>query len=89
MRYIKFFGNAGFAGTGYEHYIAFPAETSDEVVNDWSDNFADECIDSYSWMAEDMDEEERDFYFENSGENCGWYDISKLEWEENDGEEVD
>ena len=87
MRYIKFYGNAGFCGTDFEEYDFFLDEFTDEELDDAAETMRQQFGESYEYLAtqgydeEDYDTEE-DFE-EALDQAVEWYwDSVWVAWEE-------
>lgn len=86
-RYIHFYGSAGYFGTDYHNFDAFPEDTSDAFLDGVSSDMAYDCAESYSYLATGWDddfksEEDREQYFKDAMDYCGWTELSKEEWED-------
>ena len=91
MKYVRFFGNAGYSGTDYEDYEAFDEDDLyDGVIDEESAERAYDNAENYSYLMEDYDdvlsEKDIDSYYENALENCGWEYVSEEEYKEWIGE---
>jgi len=87
MKYIHFFGNAGFCGTDYHEFMEFEDDTPDDVIGDLSDGFAHDNAESYEycatgWGDEFASEEDEEEYYENAANCCGWEELSKKDYED-------
>ena len=96
MRYIKFFGNAGFCGTSVEIYDLFLDEMTDEELNDLADEKYQELGELYEYLAtQEYDEEDYDtqedfeealnqaieWYWEDV--YVGWKEVTEEEYKDN------
>ena len=85
MRYIHFWGNAGFAGTDYDKLATFPDDTPDSHIQEYSDELAGDNAETYEYLATGWEgdfesEQEREDYYEDALCSCGWTEVSKEEY---------
>ena len=52
MRYIKFYGSAGFCGTDFEEYDFFLDEFTDEELDDAAETMRQQFGESYEYLAD-------------------------------------
>lgn len=96
MRYIKFYGNAGYCGTDYEDYEAFDDSVEDkelddissDKIRDWGEGYeylATSCFDEDDYATEEDAETAREELIESYWEDCedGWVEVSEEEYLEN------
>lgn len=86
MRYIHFYGSAGYCGTDYDDFQVFDSNIGDSELNQISEDMAYDCAQSYSylhtgWEEDFENEEDEEQYYENAMSYCGWEELSKKEWE--------
>lgn len=81
MKYIHFYGNAGFCGTHYDEFLELDDDVPDSEIDDVSINFALDNADSYRWGENFASEEEEQQYFEDAVGNSGWVEVSEEEFE--------
>ncbi len=87
MRYIKFFGSAGFCGTNEEVYDLFLDETTDEELDDIAEQKRGELGESYEYLA-DAGYDEEDYptvedFEEAVNQAIEWYwEDVYVAWEE-------
>ena len=89
MRYFKFTADTNICGTEDVSYEEFENDVTEEQLNDWATDKAQENAESYEylvigWGNEEITEEEQeelDFYYENA--TCGWEEVSFEEYQEN------
>lgn len=85
MRYIHFFGDAGFCGTDYHYFKKFTDDTSNNVLDEISENYRQDNAESFEYLATGWDgdfedEQERESYYE--GANGAWEELpTKDEYE--------
>lgn len=93
MRYIKFFGDAGYCGTDYEEYEVFDDTVRNKELDDISEDKIRDWGEGYEYLAlqgfdeddydseEDMEEAKADL-FQDFWENCtdGWIEVSEEEY---------
>lgn len=87
MRYIHFYGSAGYCGTDYHDFQVFDEDTEDYELNQISEDIAYDCAQSYSylhtgWEGDFENEEDEEMYYEDAMGYCGWAELSKQEWED-------
>lgn len=84
MKYVKFFGSAGYYGTEYEYIEAFSDDVLKVELDDISKGFANNNAEDYSYYVigggNEFESEEEEFYYENAVENCGWCYTTEKEW---------
>lgn len=87
MRYVKFWGDNGYAGCDWEEFQQVDADTTDEELDTMAGDLAYDYAESYEHVAEgyDMDEgweseEDEDEYYQNI--DYGWKYISEEEYRE-------
>ena len=88
MKYVRFYGSNGYAGTNYEIYETFDDDTTENIIDDYSKDLAYENAETYEYVArgwdEDWDsEEEQEEYYEDALDYCGWEYCLKEEYIEN------
>jgi hypothetical protein len=96
MKYIKFFGSAGFCGTDEEVYDLFLDGITDEELDDTAEEKRRELGESYEYLAtQGYDEEDYDieddfeealdqaieWYWENV--SVGWEEVTEEEYRDN------
>ncbi len=91
MKYVHFYGNAGYGGTDYNIYMKFEDDTSCDIIDEYSEEYALNCAESFAYLEHGWgksweDEEQEEVYYDNVFENCGWEYVSREEWEEHEGE---
>lgn len=83
MRYIHFFGDAGYCGTDYHCFDVFPDSTSNEVLDALSADMCYDNADSYEYLYTDWgdfeSEEDRETYYSNT--NSFWKEVSQEEYD--------
>ena len=87
MKYVKFFGNAGYVGTDYEEWAEYDDDVTEEEINTDSRYYAYDNAETFEYVAKGWDvpwnsEEECDEYYENALEYSGWSYCSKKEYDE-------
>ena len=96
MRYIKFYGSAGFCGTDEEVYDLFLDETTDEELDDVAEEKYRELGESYEYLAtQEYDEEDYETVedFEEALDQAiewywedvyvGWEEVTEEEYRDN------
>ena len=96
MKYVKFYGSTEFCGTNYEEYVAYPDETTEEEIQEASNDMGQCNGDGYEYLAtQGIDEEDyetlEDFEeaqamaIESYWEDCsdGWVYVTEEEYYEN------
>lgn len=88
MIYVKFTYDTPYAGTREYEYLAFPDDTPKVHLDLWAEEGAQDNGETFEylvtgWEGDDPTEEELEDYYE--GVTGRWEEISKEEWEENDG----
>lgn len=84
MRYIHFYGDAGYCGTDYHYFEEYPDDTEDSELDATSEQSCYENAESFEYLATGWDgdfedEAERQAYYDGA---CGyWEELSKEEWE--------
>lgn len=84
MRYIHFYGDAGYCGTDYHYFEEYPDGTSDGDIECDSDTYRQENSEGYEYLATGWDDDfedeaDREAYYDGA---CGhWDELSKEEWE--------
>lgn len=89
MKYIRFTGSTGYAGTDYEEYVAFPDEVTEKEIDEYSYDLAAENAETYEYVArgwgeEWEDEDDRTMYYDDAMDYCYWEEVTKEEYEENE-----
>lgn len=84
MRYIHFWGDAGICGTDYHYFMEFPDDTSDEAIDDISEDFRYDNAESFEYLAlgwgnDFQDENERDDYYDNA--DGSWEELTKEDYD--------
>lgn len=96
MKYVKFYGSAGFCGTNYEEYEAFEDSVTEEEIQEISNDKGQNNGEDYEYLAtqgydeEDYDsledfEEAQQMAIESYWEDCedGWVYVTEEEYYEN------
>lgn len=86
MKYIKFYGGNGYSGCDFEQYEVYEDNITEEALAEIAYDLANDNAQSYEyvvtgWDGEFESEEEREDYYENI--ECGWEEVTKEEYEEN------
>lgn len=88
MKYIRFTGSAGYAGTDYEEYVAFPDDVTEEEIDEYSYEQAAENAETFEYVVRGLgeweDEDDRTTYYDNAMNYCYWEEVTKEEYEENE-----
>ncbi len=78
MRYIHFFGNAGYCGTNYDKYLPYTDGTPDSEIEKDSKNFNYENASNYTWICGEWeDKEDEEIYYKLAAATARWEEISK------------
>lgn len=82
MRYIHFHGNAGYCGTSYDEFQAFPDDTTDEELDEVSDSLCHDNAEQFEylhtgWDGDFEDEADHDLYYDNA--EGSWDEIPDAE----------
>lgn len=85
MRYIRFFGDAGYAGTDYETYHVYDDNRTDEELDQISEEFGQLNGEEYTylhtgWDGDFTNEEDEDLYWQDVTNN--WEEVTKEEYNE-------
>lgn len=90
MKYVKFSYSNGYAGCEEDYFCAFDDSISDEELQ----NVFEDFLNGYYNFSEpddrfcDCDDETAiEDYYNEVKEDSYWTEVSKEEWEENNGEE--
>lgn len=91
MRYIRFFGDAGYAGTDYETYHVYDDNRTDEELDQISEELGHLNGEDYAylhtgWDEDFADEEDEDMYWQDVTWN--WEEVTKEaynEWKAENG----
>ena len=88
MKYVRFWGGNGYCGCDYEEYEKFEDDVTEEVLNDYSKEIGYENAETYEWVVLRYDsdwesEEEREEYYEDALDYCGWEYCTQEEFLEN------
>ena len=88
MIYVRFYGGTGYCGCDYEEYEAFPDDVDVSYIDELSQDMAYENAESFEYVVTGCGEswesdEDRDEYYEDALEYCGWDYCSQEEYEEN------
>ena len=95
MRYFKFEADTPICGTENVYFEKFPDDVTEETLNDFAVDYAQQNGESFSWgvfgwhvdpveegeMTEEEYQQEMEFYWE--GCICDWEEISEEEYLEN------
>lgn len=87
MKYVRFYGGNGYCGCDYEEYVMFDDDCPEDEIENYSSQLAYENAETYEYVVtgwnEDWEsEEDRDWYYEDVMEYCGWDYCSQEEFEE-------
>ena len=88
MKYVKFVFSNGYWGCEEEYYYAFDNSITDETLS----FLFEDHLNSYSFLEPDDrfcdcdDETAIEDYYNEVKEDSYWEEVSKEEWEENNGE---
>lgn len=85
MRYIHFYGDAGYCGTDYHIFDTYPDDTSDTQIENDSDDHRRNNASGFEyletgWDGEFEDEEAYEAYYENA--TGYWDELSEKEYEQ-------
>lgn len=85
MQYIRFWGDNGYAGTEYEYYELFDDDATMDDIEQTSTEYAYDNAETYEyvsrgWGSRWYSEEDKDRYYENALEHCGWDYCSSEEY---------
>ena len=88
MKYVRFYGGNGYCGCDYEEYVAYDDEHDEVLIEQTATDLAYENAESYEyvvfgWDSQDIDETEREEYYEDTLDYCGWEYCSEEEYLEN------
>lgn len=87
MKYVKFSGETGYRGCGFDLFAEFEDNTSEQFLNQYlkevSYKNAKECVYVVTgdWGNDFENEEEEEEYYENAESNGSWEYITKEEYE--------
>ena len=80
MRYFKFTADTCYCGTQNEYYEEFEDDITEEILNEYASEFAYENSESFGYMNDFDDEEDREAYYEEA--TCFYEEITEEEYRE-------
>ena len=91
MKYVRFTGGNGYCGCDYEEYAAYDDDYDEVLIEQTATELAYENAETYEYVAlgwgsqwdSDIDEAEREEYYEDALSYCGWDYCSEEEYLEN------
>ena len=88
MKYVRFSGGNGYCGCDYEEYVMFDDDCPEDEIENYSIELAYQNAESFEyvetgWNSDFEDENDREMYYENALNYCGWDYCSEEEFNEN------
>ena len=88
MKYVRFYGGNGYCGCDYEEYQSFEDDILESLIDEYSKDLAYENAEAFEYIVTGWgnsweSEEDRDSYYENAFDYCGWDYCSEEEFKEN------
>lgn len=87
MKYYVFKGGTPYCGTDFEEYVAFGDEVTEKELADYAEELAIGQADSFEYLVTGWDneneynEEDLEYFRNDTIENTYWEEISKEEYE--------